>query len=49
MNYDRLMLDISLRSPSRLFIFTIESEIVYRTSPMNRVLVISVLEDPQYQ
>jgi hypothetical protein len=48
MNYERLMLDISLRS-ERLFIFTIESETVYRTSPMNRVLVISVLEEPQYQ
>jgi hypothetical protein len=47
MNY-RVMLEISLRSP-RLFIFTIESEIVYRTSPMYSVLVISVLDEPQYQ
>jgi hypothetical protein len=33
MNYESVTLVISLRS-ARLFIFTIESETVYRTSPM---------------
>jgi len=33
MNYESVMLLISLRS-ARLFIFTIESETVYRMSPM---------------